>query len=95
MDFEQKVKTQIEHFLCRRRDHIREYERFAGVLESAEYRDVARYIWETIITEIKSIKSLEDALSCLIEKPQLSIDWEAAGSFFETDCYEETDIRKE
>ena len=65
MDFTEKARMQIEHWIRHNEDHLQEYETFAHELEIAGKKDSAGYIREMAALMVKSNDRLVMALRFL------------------------------
>ncbi|MBN2060584.1 MAG: hypothetical protein JW882_09245 [Deltaproteobacteria bacterium] len=65
MDFAEKAKIRIEHWLHHNEHHSEEYEMFAEQLEDAGKQESAGHIREMIEIISKSTKCLKNALNAL------------------------------
>lgn len=62
MEFGEKAKIRIEHWIKHTADHIREYAKFANELEKFGHNDAAQYIRDMKEKTVKCTKCMEDAL---------------------------------
>jgi hypothetical protein len=65
MDFVEKAKIRLEHWITHNDHHQEEYEIFAEQLEDANKNDSAKHIREMIELNSKSNECLRDALKAL------------------------------
>jgi hypothetical protein len=65
MEFDEKAKIRIEHWLKHTADHLKEYEQFADELENAGNADSAQHIREMAVLTAKSTDCLDNALLSL------------------------------
>jgi hypothetical protein len=65
MEFEEKAKIRMEHWLKHTADHMEEYATFAAELEDAGKADSARHIREMARLVSESTECLDHALSAL------------------------------
>jgi len=67
MDFVQKAKIRLEHWLEHNLHHIDEYQEFIKALKEAGKEKSARYVEEMVDYLIKSNESIKSALKALEE----------------------------
>lgn len=67
MEFEEKAKIRIEHWLKHTADHLDEYEKFTEALENHGHKATAQHIREMTVLTAKCTKCLEHALLTLNE----------------------------
>lgn len=67
MEFEEKAKIRIEHWLNHTAGHIDGYRQLAEELENTGYRDIARHIRATMALTASCAKCLEGALLSFYE----------------------------
>ena len=65
MDFTEKARIRIEHWVKHNEDHLQEYETFAHELEAAGKNESARHIRETATLMAESTNHLGKALRFL------------------------------
>lgn len=65
MEFLEKAKIRLEHWITHNDHHQEEYEMFAEQLEEAERNESAQYIREMIALNSKSNECLRKALKTL------------------------------
>jgi len=65
MDFVEKAKIRLEHWLTHNTHHVEEYKKFAEELKKAGRSESARYMEEMIELVMKSNECLESALKAL------------------------------
>ena len=65
MDFIEKAKIRLEHWITHNDHHQEEYEMFAEQLEEANRKESAKYIREMIELNTKSNECLRKALKTL------------------------------
>jgi hypothetical protein len=65
MEFEEKAKIRMEHWLKHTADHLKEYELFADELEDAGNEGSARHIREMAVLTARSTECLDNALLAL------------------------------
>ncbi|WP_319524002.1 hypothetical protein [uncultured Desulfosarcina sp.] len=65
MEFEEKARIRMEHWLKHTADHMEEYAQFAAELEGAGKADSARHIREMATLVSKSTECLDNALTAL------------------------------
>jgi hypothetical protein len=65
MDFIEKAKRRIQHWIMHNNDHMKEYDLFAGQLESAGKHESARHIREMTALTAESNDCLAQALRLL------------------------------
>ena len=65
MDFLEKAKVKIKHWIHHSQDHEMEYEKFAKELERAGKEKSARYIKEMVEYTSKGTECLKQALEYL------------------------------
>lgn len=65
MDFTEKAGIRIEHWLNHNEEHLKEYEAFAGELETAGKNECARHIREMAAITAQSNECLGRALKAL------------------------------
>ena len=65
MDFIEKAKIRLEHWITHNDHHQEEYEMFAEQLEEANRKESAKYIREMIELNSKSNECLRKALKTL------------------------------
>ena len=65
MEFQEKAKIRIEHWISHSEQHQKEYETFADELEKAGKADSAESIREMAAYEAKSAECLRKALAAL------------------------------
>jgi hypothetical protein len=65
MDFSEKAKIRIEHWIKHNQDHLQEYETFARELENFAKHDSARYIREMAALMAESTDLMGKALKAL------------------------------
>ena len=65
MDFVEKAKIRLEHWISHDDQHQAEYANFAQQLESAGKRESAEQIREMIALSEKGTRCLRKALECL------------------------------
>ena len=65
MEFIEKARIRIEHWINHNEDHLQEYEPFAHELESAGKNESARYIREMTALITQSNDCLRRALKAL------------------------------
>ncbi len=68
MEFEEKAKMRIEHWMKHNSDHIKQYTQFADVLEKSDHNDAARHIREMAEKMEQCTKCLEFSLLSLDKK---------------------------
>ncbi len=62
MEFREKAKLRIEHWMKHTEDHVKEYARFADELEKSGYNDAACNIREMATITAKCSHCLKNAL---------------------------------
>jgi hypothetical protein len=67
MEFEEKAKIRIEHWLKHTADHLKEYEQFADQLEDAGMKTSAQHIREMAVLTAKSSECLDNALLSIMK----------------------------
>ncbi len=65
MDFIEKARIRIEHWIKHNEDHLQEYEVFAEQLEEAGKKGSSEYVREMIELTKKSNECLRNALKTL------------------------------
>ena len=65
MDFNEKARIRMDHWIVHNEQHQHEYETFVKELESAEYHESARHMREMVDLTAKSTQSLKKALEGL------------------------------
>ena len=65
MDFVDKAKVRLEHWIAHNDNHLEDYERFAEQLEEAGKKKSADYVWEMKELSAKSNECLRKALKAL------------------------------
>jgi hypothetical protein len=65
MDFLEKAKIRLEHWISHNDHHQEEYEVFAQQLETANKKESAKYLREMISLNSKSTECLRNALKAL------------------------------
>ncbi len=65
MDFIEKTKVRLEHWISHNEHHLEEYEMFAKQLEEANQKESAKHIREMAELTKKSTESLRKALQAL------------------------------
>jgi len=65
MEFQERAKMRIEHWMKHTVDHVKEYSRFAGELENSGYGDAASNIREMAEITNKCSQYLKNALLAL------------------------------
>jgi hypothetical protein len=65
MEFEEKAKIRLEHWLRHNRSHLDEYRRFAGELEAAGKTASSKAVEEMVELTEQALVSLEEALRSL------------------------------
>ena len=65
MDFSEKARIRIEHWMKHTADHLKEYEMFADELEGAGSADSARHIREMAVLTARTTECLDSALLTL------------------------------
>ena len=65
MEFIEKAKVRIDHWINHNEAHIEEYETFAGQLEEEGKKESAGYIREMAELTAKSTESLRNAIKAL------------------------------
>ena len=65
MDFIEKARIRLEHWITHNDHHLEEYEMFAEQLEDAGMKQSATHIREMIDLSVKSNDSLRNALKSL------------------------------
>jgi hypothetical protein len=65
MEFQEKAKIRIQHWLAHNEGHLSDYEEFAGQMETAGFKTSARHIREMIAWAAKSNNSMREALNSL------------------------------
>jgi len=65
MDFIEKARIRLEHWITHNDHHLEEYEMFAEQLEDAGKKQSAAHIREMIDLSVKSNDSLRNALKSL------------------------------
>jgi len=65
MDFEEKAKIRIEHWMDHSEDHVKEYERFAEELENKGKIKTAQHIRAIASMTAKSHEHLKSAMRTL------------------------------
>ncbi|MBW1924981.1 MAG: hypothetical protein JRJ35_16105 [Deltaproteobacteria bacterium] len=65
MDFLEKARVRLEHWLEHNEDHREEYEKFAELLEAEGKGETAAYVRETAELTARSTEALEKALETL------------------------------
>lgn len=65
MEFIEKAKIMLEHWITHNDHHQEEYEMFAEQLEGAGKEESARYVRETIELTSRSTQCLKKALKAL------------------------------
>jgi len=67
MDFVQKAKIRLEHWISHNTHHIEEYKEFAKELRGAGKLESAKHVESVIDLAIRSNESLKNALRALEE----------------------------
>ncbi len=67
MEFREKAKLRIEHWMKHTADHVKEYARFADELENSGYHNAARNIREMVEITAKCSHCLKNALLAVNE----------------------------
>ncbi|MEJ2638673.1 MAG: hypothetical protein P8010_03775 [Desulfosarcinaceae bacterium] len=67
MEFREKAKIRIAHWMKHTCDHVEEYARFADELERSGYKDAARNIREMATMTANCTRCLKDALGSVEE----------------------------
>ena len=65
MDYLEKARIRIEHWIKHNEDHLREYEEFAKELEKAGKKETADHIRNMAVLVAQGDKSLQLALKTL------------------------------
>jgi hypothetical protein len=65
MDFLEKAKIRLEHWISHNDHHQEEYEAFAEQLETAKKKESAKYLREMMSLNSKSTECLREALKAL------------------------------
>jgi hypothetical protein len=65
MEFQEKARVRIEHWLDHNKSHVEDYQKFAEQLEEAGMQTSAGHIREMIAWTAKSNACLEEALATL------------------------------
>jgi len=65
MDFSEKARIRLDHWITHSDDHQEEYAMFAGQLEAAGKIESAKYIKELIDLSSRSTECLRKALAAL------------------------------
>ena len=65
MDFSEKIKIRIDHWIKHNEDHLREYEELAKELDKAGKKETADHIRNMAILVAQGDKSLQLALETL------------------------------
>ena len=65
MEFIEKAKIMLEHWITHNEHHQEEYDMFADQLEGAEKTDCAKYVREMIALTSKSTECMKNALKSL------------------------------
>lgn len=65
MEFQEKARIRIEHWLNHNKSHVEEYQKFAESLEEAGMQASAGHIREMIAWTAKSNACLQEALDTL------------------------------
>ena len=65
MDFQEKAKIRIEHWMSHNDSHVKEYEEFANELEKEGKKACANHIKEMIDLTVKSNEALKKAIGAL------------------------------
>ena len=65
MDFHEKAKIRIEHWLSHNESHVKEYEEFVQELEKEGEQACADHIKEMIDFTVKSNEALKKAVGAL------------------------------
>jgi hypothetical protein len=65
MEFSEKAKIRIEHWMKHTADHVKEYVHFADELENSGYNDAARNIRQMAAITAKSSHCLENAFDSI------------------------------
>jgi hypothetical protein len=65
MDFVQKARVRIEHWISHNDHHLEDYDAFAGELEAAGKAESAAHIREMILHSTRSSECLRKALRAL------------------------------
>lgn len=66
MDFAEKAKIRLEHWITHNDHHQEEYEMFAEQLEAANKKESAKHLREMISLNLKSTECLRKALKALV-----------------------------
>ena len=65
MDFQEKVRVRIEHWIRHNEDHLQEYEELAGELDQAGENESAKHITNMVALVEESNQYLRRALETL------------------------------
>jgi hypothetical protein len=65
MEFDERAKIRVEHWIKHAADHLKEYEQFADELEKEGNTESARHIRETAVLTAQSTNCLDNALLSL------------------------------
>lgn len=65
MEFKEKARIRLEHWIDHSDHHLEDYERFAEQLEDAGFSESAGYIREMMDLEEKATACLKEALRAL------------------------------
>lgn len=65
MDFMEKARIRLEHWMTHSSHHLDEYETFAEQLAAEGKADASAHIWDIVSLTIRMNASLEKALAAL------------------------------
>jgi hypothetical protein len=65
MEFSEKAKIRLEHWLSHNEHHLQEYRGFAELLDSAGKTESARHVREMVDHEVLSTECMKKALRAL------------------------------